>query len=751
MATTEDFKIRVTAQGIENLDKISKGAENAEKKINNLAASILGVSFGAFIAGALDAADRISDLSDATGISIVNLKSFQDALETSGGKAKNVERAILGFSQSIETAADGSDKMREAFAKVGVSLTDLKNLSEQDLLQKTIQGLDELKRGGASASEVASTGSQLLTKAFRGVDVSKFFADFESGKITLGGVAQKIKEAADANGKLEGAFRNLQLGALEAINPILKLFGEQNLSVEAATKLVTLLGVAIGVSMGAAAVANILAIAKAVEAWNLLTKSQIALQFVLGALQDPKKVVAYTAAAAAGYLAAQKALDMYDASVKENEKTKADALAETQKLAKKYPAPETKDKVDRKIELSASQKAAIESEKRFQQSIADIIKSGRLATAREEEAIQINADSDIAKARAEIFNKEGLSEQTKLKEFIGKSAEIQQKATLEIAKFRREQLLKTLQDEEKAREENGIAESKAMADRAAANAQAFAVVNAYRQGNEELIARAGLQKSIVDLGSIEQERATKLFEVERDRIAKIKEIQAATNNKDDRLAREQELNKEIAARIGLINQEYDTRQAREQDYSKGFKDVMKRYEESFTPIKQGGMMAESVFSNMNSAIDNFATTGKFKFGDFAKSIIQDMIKIELKAMASSLLRGLLGSLFGGSFMNDAGGMELAGSLGFANGGNPPVGRVSIVGERGPELFVPRTAGTIIPNHALGGGGTTNVTNVTYSIQAVDASSFRSLVARDPSFIYAVTEAGRRSQPSRRLA
>jgi phage-related minor tail protein len=178
---------------------------------------------------------------------------------------------------------------------------------------------------------------------------------------------------------------------------------------------------------------------------------------------------------------------------------------------------------------------------------------------------------------------------------------------------------------------------------------------------------------------------------------------------------------------------------------------MKKYEESFTPIKQGGMMAESVFSNMNSAIDNFATTGKFKFGDFARSIIQDMIKIELKAMASSLLRGLLGSLFGGSFMNDAGGMELAGSLGFANGGNPPVGRVSIVGERGPELFVPRTAGTIIPNHALGGGGTTNVTNVTYSIQAVDASSFRSLVARDPSFIYAVTEAGRRSQPSRRLA
>jgi hypothetical protein len=43
-------------------------------------------------------------------------------------------------------------------------------------------------------------------------------------------------------------------------------------------------------------------------------------------------------------------------------------------------------------------------------------------------------------------------------------------------------------------------------------------------------------------------------------------------------------------------------------------------------------------------------------------------------------------------------------LGFADGGRPPVGRPSIVGERGPELFVPSSAGTIIPNHKLGGVG-----------------------------------------------
>jgi hypothetical protein len=35
--------------------------------------------------------------------------------------------------------------------------------------------------------------------------------------------------------------------------------------------------------------------------------------------------------------------------------------------------------------------------------------------------------------------------------------------------------------------------------------------------------------------------------------------------------------------------------------------------------------------------------------------------------------------------------------GYADGGRPPTNKVSLVGERGPELFVPDTAGTIIPN------------------------------------------------------
>jgi hypothetical protein len=41
---------------------------------------------------------------------------------------------------------------------------------------------------------------------------------------------------------------------------------------------------------------------------------------------------------------------------------------------------------------------------------------------------------------------------------------------------------------------------------------------------------------------------------------------------------------------------------------------------------------------------------------------------------------------------------------FASGGEPDVGMPALVGERGPEIFVPRVPGTIIPNHAITSGG-----------------------------------------------
>jgi hypothetical protein len=70
----------------------------------------------------------------------------------------------------------------------------------------------------------------------------------------------------------------------------------------------------------------------------------------------------------------------------------------------------------------------------------------------------------------------------------------------------------------------------------------------------------------------------------------------------------------------------------------------------------------------------------------------------------------------------------------------------MVGERGPELFVPKTAGTIIPNHALSGmGGTTNVTN--NYINAIDTKSFEQRLLGSSSAIWAANKYGEKNLAS----
>lgn len=72
-----------------------------------------------------------------------------------------------------------------------------------------------------------------------------------------------------------------------------------------------------------------------------------------------------------------------------------------------------------------------------------------------------------------------------------------------------------------------------------------------------------------------------------------------------------------------------------------------------------------------------------------QDILRLMFRNAITAPLANFFSGALGNMFGG---------------GFAAGGLPPTGKVSVVGEKGPELFIPGTSGRIVPNHELGGGG-----------------------------------------------
>jgi hypothetical protein len=103
---------------------------------------------------------------------------------------------------------------------------------------------------------------------------------------------------------------------------------------------------------------------------------------------------------------------------------------------------------------------------------------------------------------------------------------------------------------------------------------------------------------------------------------------------------------------------------------------------------------------------------------FANNQLIRQQELEKKQQKSTIGSAIGGALFGGV------GAAVGGIIGgfFADGGRPPIGRPSVVGEKGAEVFVPDSAGTIIPNNQLGG-----VTNVTFNINTVDQRGFAELL------------------------
>jgi len=109
-------------------------------------------------------------------------------------------------------------------------------------------------------------------------------------------------------------------------------------------------------------------------------------------------------------------------------------------------------------------------------------------------------------------------------------------------------------------------------------------------------------------------------------------------------------------------------------------------------------LSDSINNDIKEGIKGLIK-GTSTLGDLIKNVADRFLDVALN-------QALFGSILGSGGKKGGG---LLGAIGlFANGGRPPVGKPSIVGERGPELFVPRSSGTIVPNNKLGGGNNTSV-------------------------------------------
>ena len=124
-------------------------------------------------------------------------------------------------------------------------------------------------------------------------------------------------------------------------------------------------------------------------------------------------------------------------------------------------------------------------------------------------------------------------------------------------------------------------------------------------------------------------------------------------------------------------------------------DVARMKAELDGPLAGG---AERAGRAIETALERAIRTGKFGFDDLKRLALSVLAEIAAASMSVGNPSGGLGGLVGGfmSLLGSGGGFF--GLPGRATGGGVAGGRAYVVGERGPEVFVPTSSGRVETLH-----------------------------------------------------
>lgn len=224
------------------------------------------------------------------------------------------------------------------------------------------------------------------------------------------------------------------------------------------------------------------------------------------------------------------------------------------------------------------------------------------------------------------------------------------------------------------------------------------------------------------------------------------EIESENVRRGSKMSKEEELQYEQKALAGtqeLIKAQQDSYNISRQ-WNTGWTKALNDYIENAT---NAAKVAENIFTKamqgMEDMFVSFVKDGKANWKDFVNSMLEELLRAQFRSTFAKIFGGMTGnntgqgtSILGGLFSSISSGFSGM----FANGGTIGAGQWGIVGEAGPEIVT--GPASITPTKNMSSG----ITNVNYNINAVDAYSFKQMIARDPSFIHAVAMQGAKSIP-----
>ena len=228
-------------------------------------------------------------------------------------------------------------------------------------------------------------------------------------------------------------------------------------------------------------------------------------------------------------------------------------------------------------------------------------------------------------------------------------------------------------------------------------------------------------------------------------VDQIKKTERAMLLLDPRIASEKELFDKLAATIPGLTDSLailDEQLADIFEQESPFFEFGQHIKEQADVMKQLGRVSTQVYDQMADRLTDFVMTGKFNFADFSRFVIRELIKIAVQAAITFAIKTAAGAF----------GIPIPG---LAEGGPVRRGNPYVVGEQGPELFIPQSSGRIVPNDEMtsdmvsaDGGG--QQVNINFNITATDASSFDELLITRRSTIVGIINEGLNRQGKRSL-
>lgn len=737
------------AAGIRTLSGAMTGLAAAGAAATAALAPLLSVAaaVGTVFKG-LTLADSIVDLAQASEISTAKIIALRNALAVNGGEADNADKMIVKLTNNLFDATEMGSKAQKQFLDLGFTLNDIQNLTPEEALQKTLDALskieDPVKRNAIAFDLFGKSAGALNLEGI--ANATRNVTEEQQRQ------AQAAESVAALYDDLVAGFNSFMMVVIEVIEPLGTMF----------SGLMDILD-ASGAAGGGLEILK--AIVKAVALAILATVSAVTM---LGTGLVGLGKIIYYAMTGQFEKAKDAGVDVFDTLKREYQ-----AYMATGRKILEGPAPSAggaggrTGPAGRTLRPGAGDAAREQAREQreaeaYSRQISQAVELGA--------AIQAQTTSLEAKYATELKNIGLTQDQIRLNNELAALAEKQLADTAKIngldkltaqdkAKYIAEINARYAEQEQQIRNGNqAIAESLLLEQRRRRLLEEISEAQArlVKRQHDALIVNEELQRAVGNQTQRETQRNIELLRIEGNYQSQKKQLEEDFNNaieqsqKDDIERRLRTLKDGYNEEIAALKNKNLVEDTMRQSMRAGMMNVLEGLADSVTPFQVAVDATSAVFGNLENAISEFARTGKLNFGEFAKSVIADLIAITLRTIILRTILSAFGGIFGGGAAAAAPAMgvpmpAIGGPVRFAAaGGSIRANQQYIVGEKGPELFLPNTSGTMIPNNKLGALGGGNM--VTYNINAVDASSFRDLVARDPEFIYSVTQVGARRMP-----